>query len=39
MLDDYKKQNFIESSLNASYEFFNNTLKTNQKYSFKELNH
>jgi len=33
MLEVYKEQSSIGSSLNAPLEFFNNTLKTNQRYS------
>jgi hypothetical protein len=35
MLEIYKEQNFVGSSLNAPKEFFNNTLNTNQMCSSK----
>jgi len=34
-LEVYQEQSSIESSLNAPLEFFNNTLKANQRYSSK----
>jgi hypothetical protein len=34
-LEVYKERSFVGSSLNAPIEFFNNTLKTNQRYSAK----